>query len=139
MKLGVFITLLGLLHPLSAQNGKSIYQTYCSACHGANGEGRTGAAPALAQSSWVNGDPAIITRILLHGLQGSLTIHGETYDLVMPAQSLLSDQQMADVATYVRGQWGNKTEPVTGEFDEKTRVDNKNQNGRRRNSFCRWH
>ena len=82
---------------------------------------------------------AIVTRILLHGLQGSLTIHGETYDLVMPAQSLLSDQQMADVATYVRGQWGNKTEPVTGEFDEKTRVDNKNQNGRRRNSFCRWH
>ena len=129
MKLGVFITLLGLLHPLSAQDGKSIYQTYCSACHGANGEGRTGAAPALAQSSWVNGDPAIITRILLHGLQGSLTIHGETYDLVMPAQSLLSDQQMADVATYVRGQWGNKAEPVTVEFIEKTRAANKHQNG----------
>ena len=34
------------------------------------------AALALAQSSWLNGDPAIVTRILLHGL-----IHGETYDL----------------------------------------------------------
>jgi len=125
----IFITSLCLLSSLSAQQGKMIYQTYCSACHGNNGEGRKGAAPALAQSSWVNGDPLIISKVLLHGVQGPITLHGETLELVMPAQSLLDDKQMADVASYVRNQWGNKADPISDEFIRKTREETKNQNG----------
>ena len=79
----IFITSLCLLSSLSAQEGKTIYQTYCSACHGNNGEGRKGAAPALAQSSWVNGDPLIISKILLHGVQGPVTLHGETLEFFL--------------------------------------------------------
>ncbi len=124
----LFISIL-LASGLAAQEGKTIYQTYCSACHGESGEGRKGAAPALSQSSWVNGNPIILSDILLHGLQGKLTMHGEEFELVMPAQSTLNNKQMADVATYVRSQWGNKADPISEDFIKKREEKNADQVG----------
>lgn len=128
MKVGI-IASLGLISVLSAQEGAKIYQTYCVACHGAQGEGRKGAAPALSQSSWVNGDPKIITKVLLHGVQGKMSMHGEDFELYMPAQTLLNDRKIADVASYVRSHWGNKAPAISEEFVQETRAQTKSQNG----------
>lgn len=106
------LLLLAASSSLFANEGKEVYTTYCSACHGLMGEGVKGAAPPLAQSEFVSGDPERITKILLYGLQGAISLHGEKYDLVMPPQISLSDSQIAKVASYVRANWGNTGEEV---------------------------
>jgi len=122
---GLFLS----LGNLAAEDGKQLYTIACSACHGANGEGRAGAAPPLSQSQWVSGDPKIITSVILHGLQGPIKIHGDSYDLVMPSQPALNDEQIAAIATYVRDNWGNKGSAIDADFVKQTRVDTKDQNG----------
>jgi len=129
MKKTLLITSLALLTAVHAQEGKQLYQTYCAACHGVNGQGTKGAAPPLEQSLWINGNPDTITKILLYGLQGPLTIHGESYDLVMPPQTTLNDKQIVDVINYVRNEWGNKGTHVDEKFIKQTRDANKEQVG----------
>jgi mono/diheme cytochrome c family protein len=46
-------------------------------------------------------------------LDEEIEVNGETYHNVMPAQSQLTDQQIADVLTYVRNSFGNKASAVT--------------------------
>lgn len=87
----------------------------CVACHQAGGTGVPGVYPPLADSPSVNGPPEILTRIVLHGLSGPLTVHGKTYNGEMPAWKQLPDQQVAAVLTYVRSSFGNKAPAVTVE------------------------
>ena len=55
-------------------------------------------------------------RIVLHGLQGPITVKGTTYQGVMPGLGgTLKDRQIADVITYVRGAWSNTAKPVSVE------------------------
>ena len=60
----------------------------CAVCHGINGEGQVGVYPPLAGSEWVNGPEERLIRILLHGLQGSITASGKQYNAAaMPGMS----------------------------------------------------
>jgi len=43
----------------------------------------------------------------LFGRSGPLTVNGQEYDGLMPSMGYLSDQDLADVLTYVLGSWGN--------------------------------
>ena len=97
--------------------GLKIYQTTCMACHQVNGQGLPGAFPPLAQSSWVEKDPAMLARIVLHGLFGPITVNGTEYNGVMaPLGVVLSDEQIAQVLTYVRQEWGNSASSVEAEI-----------------------
>jgi mono/diheme cytochrome c family protein len=97
-------------HP---SDGAEIFAAQCVACHQATGEGIPGVFPPLAGSNWVNGPGAPLARILLHGVQGTLTVNGKAYHGAMPNfGQQLSDAQVAAVLTYIRGQWGNRAESV---------------------------
>ena len=48
----------------------------------------------------------------MHGLQGPVTVNGQVYDGVMPALRL-TDDEVANVLTYVYSQWGNAGFVVT--------------------------
>ena len=105
--------------PCDAEDGKALYTTYCSACHGVDGKGaNNGAFPPLAKSPWVNGEPSRVIQIVLHGLQGEITVPtdkdpNKKYNLVMPPQGgTLTDEQIVPILNYVRNSWGNKNEPV---------------------------
>ncbi|MBC9866533.1 MAG: c-type cytochrome [Opitutae bacterium] len=99
------------------KEGMKIYQTICMACHQVNGQGLPGAFPPLAQSSWVEKNPAMLARIVLHGLYGPITVNDSEYNSVMaPLGAVLSDEQIALVLTYVRQEWGNAAAAV--EADE---------------------
>ena len=101
--------------PLFAQDGKTLYTTYCSACHAPDGKGASnGMFPPLAKSEWVEGDPDRIIQVVLRGLQGKISAAGKDYNLVMPPQgAALTDDQISKIITYVRGAWGNQEKPVT--------------------------
>jgi mono/diheme cytochrome c family protein len=94
-------------------DGAEIFAVRCAACHQAGGTGIPGAFPPLAGSNWVTGREVTAVRILLRGVQGTLTVNGVAYDGAMPAfESQLSDGEIAAVLSYVRSQWGNKAAPV---------------------------
>jgi mono/diheme cytochrome c family protein len=97
--------------------GKKLYMTTCFACHQATGLGLPGAFPPLAGAELVNAnDPGKMIRIVLHGLQGPITVKGTAFNSVMPGLgNTLKDQQIADVITYVRGAWNNTGAPVSVE------------------------
>ncbi|MFM1558443.1 MAG: PVC-type heme-binding CxxCH protein [Roseibacillus sp.] len=100
----------------SAKRGEQVYFT-CVACHQPDGRGLPAAFPALAQSPRVLGNPVVPIKIVLKGLQGPLTSQGKNFDGIMPGhETLLNDQQIADVLTYVRSSWKNNA----GEVDVAT-------------------
>jgi mono/diheme cytochrome c family protein len=96
----------------SAKRGEQVYFT-CVACHQPDGRGLTAAFPSLAKSPRVLGNPVVPVKIVLKGLQGPLTSQGKKFVGVMPGhEAFLSDQQIADVLTYVRNSWGNEAGEV---------------------------
>lgn len=98
------------------KEGRKIYQATCMACHQVNGQGLPGAFPPLAQSAWVEKNPAMLARIVLHGLYGPITVNETEFNSVMaPLGAVLSDEQIALVLTYVRQEWGNAASPVAPE------------------------
>ncbi|MFT5534881.1 MAG: mono/diheme cytochrome c family protein [Burkholderiaceae bacterium] len=94
-------------------DGKLIYGGKCAACHQATGLGVAGVFPPLAASEWVTGDEKILTHILLHGIVGELEVKGVVYKGAMPAWAMMSDDELAGVMTYIRGEWGNNAAPIT--------------------------
>lgn len=94
-------------------DGAAIYAARCAACHQASGLGLPGVFPPLAGSEWVNGKPELLASILLHGVQGRITVRGLAFDGVMPAfKDQLDDESLAAVASYARAQWGNAGAPI---------------------------
>lgn len=110
------LLLVGLTSSLQAQSGAELYKTYCAACHGPQGEGVAGAAPPLAHSGWVAGDPARMVQIILYGLQGKIKVLGEDYNLIMPPQVALNEKQVAEVTNFVRGRWGNTGKEIDEDY-----------------------
>lgn len=85
----------------------------CQTCHMENGEGMAGTYPPLAGSEIVNGPPEPMIAIVLHGLQGPVTVKGQAYNNVMAPWGSLGDDQIAAVVSYVRASWGNTASSVT--------------------------
>ena len=99
----------------SKKRGHGIFLANCAQCHQADGNGQAGQFPPLTASEWVIGDaPKRLPLILLHGIQGTLHVKGAVYNNQMPAWSgVLSDKQIADVLTYIRGELGgNSAGPI---------------------------
>jgi len=89
------------------ERGESLFTTHCVACHQAQGQGLAGAFPPLAGSSYLAEDSLRVVHAVVNGLSGPITVNGVNYDAVMPALGYLSDQDVADVATFVLNSWNN--------------------------------
>jgi nitrite reductase (NO-forming) len=92
--------------------GKAVYGTTCFACHQSEGQGVPNAFPPLAKSDYLNADPKRAITTVLKGLSGEITVNGKKINSVMPSQNL-TDDQIADVLTYVYSSWGNNKTVVT--------------------------
>lgn len=105
--------------PAPPSPGAELYSMACLACHQPEGRGLPGVYPPLTNSDRVTGDPGPLIRIILHGLTGPLTVNGRPFETAapvdMPAFGGLTDQQIADVLTHVRQEFGNDAGPVTAE------------------------
>lgn len=115
MKLIVAIILLVFLQPLpkeSMERGKKVYDQYCMACHMQDGTGVPRLNPPLVKTSYVIGDKTTIIEIVLKGFDAQVEIEGEYYQNTMAPHDFLTDEQIADVATFVRNSFGNKSSVV---------------------------
>ncbi|WP_411282117.1 c-type cytochrome [Gemmatimonas sp.] len=97
-------------------DGAQVYAGKCAACHQASGAGLAGIFPPLAASPWVTGSEQRVVQILLHGIQGPIDVLGTTYNGLMPSWKTLSDAELAAVASYVRGAFGNQAPAITAEL-----------------------
>lgn len=110
--------------------GKPVYMNNCATCHQATGLGVPGAFPPLAGSEWVAGNEERIIRIVLHGLQGPIKVAGNDYNNVMaPLGTVLKDEQIANVLSYIRSEWGNSAPEVLPETVAKVRAETATHTG----------
>jgi mono/diheme cytochrome c family protein len=119
---------LELANPVSPEElvrnkGRQVFNFVCVACHQGNGQGLPGQFPPLAGSEWVQSPSAErIIRIVLNGLAGPLEVKGQSFNNIMPPwKATLTDEQIAHVLSFVRGQWGNTASTVTPEEVAKIR------------------
>ena len=93
--------------------GKALFAGTCSTCHQPEGQGMEGVFPPLAKSDYIAADPKRLPTTILHGLQGAVTINGKDYNSVMPPMNQLTDDEVANISTYVLNSWGNPGGRIT--------------------------
>jgi mono/diheme cytochrome c family protein len=98
--------------PSVMQRGKTVYATYCLPCHQEDGSGVPHLNPPVTPNPWVSGDKGRLIQLVLHGSQGQVEIDGDRWANSMPANTHLSDEQIADVLTYVRQSFGNTASAI---------------------------
>ena len=108
----------------TSKTGAAVYVDSCAACHKTNGSGYARFFPEL------RGNPVMMSRdpvSLIH-----ITLMGQTLPGLKAAPSSitmppfgwrLTDQQIADVVTFIRSSWGNNAPAVTHEDVRKVRED----------------
>ncbi len=108
--------------------GRRLYLN-CLSCHQGDGRGLYPVYPPLADSEYVRGDPSKLISIVLHGLEGPITVRGLRYQQTMPPVDLGSDENVAAVLTYVRHAWGNQSSAITPSMVSEVREATRSRQG----------
>jgi len=89
----------------AATRGEAVYAEHCTACHQSGGVGTPGLAPPLFNTLGTQlGSPDAVqylSRLVVAGMVGRITVQGEPYNGAMPAFASLSDADLAAVLGYV--------------------------------------
>lgn len=94
--------------------GQRLFTSICAACHQPTGQGRPNVFPPLAGSDFLNADKNRAIQIVIRGRQGEVVVNGMTFNNSMPSFPL-SDQDIANVLTFVYNSFGNSGLEVTPE------------------------
>jgi mono/diheme cytochrome c family protein len=103
--------LLAQADGIETGEGEALFAMHCAVCHQATGVGIPAAFPPLAGHF-----PEIVAvedgrtqpiLVVLYGLSGTISVHGQTYAGIMPPMGYLSDEEIADVLNYVATAWDN--------------------------------
>lgn len=89
-----------------ANRGRLLYLQHCVVCHQSVGQGVPGLTPPLAKSDFLMSQTDRAIRAIVEGLSGEITVNGTKYNSAMPPITI-TDQQVADVLTFVMSNWGN--------------------------------
>jgi mono/diheme cytochrome c family protein len=97
----------------SMLRGAAIYSDVCTSCHLENGIGQPHYFPPLGNNAMVQqSDGTGVEHLILAGTRIATTSTRPS-PLSMPSFAWkLTDQQVADVANYVRNSWGNRASPI---------------------------
>jgi mono/diheme cytochrome c family protein len=88
--------------------GAGVYKQRCQKCHGESGRGGFFAGPPLAGSAIVQGEnPASLINVILYGPTLGKGVTYGSWESMSSYADVLSDADIAAVANYVRGSWGN--------------------------------
>jgi alcohol dehydrogenase (quinone), cytochrome c subunit len=102
--------------------GAIIYTGTCANCHGSDGKGFGPYTPALAGNPVVlDNDPSSLLNLVLNG-SNPLVVKGDPDPYRMPQfRQQYTDQEIADVVTFIRNGWGNQAPTVTADAVAKLR------------------
>lgn len=100
--------------PVPDAQGEKLYARHCADCHGAQGEGVSRVYAKLASSRSVQMDPpANLIRMVVGGGFPPATAGNPRPYGMPPFATVLNDNEIAAVLSYVRASWGNTAPPVT--------------------------
>jgi mono/diheme cytochrome c family protein len=106
----------------TAQTGAAVYTGTCANCHGIDGKGFAPYIPPLAGNPVVlETDPSSLINLVLNA-SNPLVVEGTPDAYRMPQfRQQYSDQQIADVVSFIRNGWGNQAPAVTADQVAKLR------------------
>lgn len=94
--------------------GQALYEVRCAACHMGNGAGIDRLFPKLANAPLVsNADATSLIRVVLAGSRAGTTDARPTGPAMPSFARTLSDEDVAQILTYVRNSWGNAAPAVS--------------------------
>lgn len=104
--------------------GQKLYNEYCKTCHQETGKGLGSVYPPIAGSDYIKTkSKAEIIKAVTGGLKGEITVNGKKFNGVMaPLPAKYTDQDVADILTYVYNSWGNPGGTFTVAEIKKSRV-----------------
>jgi mono/diheme cytochrome c family protein len=110
--------------------GATMFASVCQTCHGKDGNGVPSLAPPLNGSEWVTGDKNKLIPIVVYGLTGPVKVTGKMYKAPeingdMPGlgqNKEFSDEDIAQVLSFIRSSWGNKGDKISAADVTNTRV-----------------
>lgn len=99
-------------------HGEALYRDHCAACHGADGEGRSGPdgvvyVPLAGNRKALLESPANLIHIVVNGGFPPTTRGNPRPYGMPPFGPSLTDAEIAVLATYVRNAWGNAAPAVS--------------------------
>jgi mono/diheme cytochrome c family protein len=102
-----------LMAPVAAAQveGAAVYQANCAGCHQPGGAGLPPFFPPLAGNPNVQ-DAEYVRTVLVNGKQGEITVLGQTYNGVMPAQAL-EEAEIVAVIAFIQNDLGSGTATST--------------------------
>ena len=89
------------------------YVQFCATCHQTDGKGATRFFPPLAGNTSIQArNPSSLIHVVLTGSATPQTV-SSPHVFSMPSYAVLSDQEIAEIVTFVRTRWGNRGSVVT--------------------------
>lgn len=96
------------------ETGRRVYMAACASCHGDKGEGIPNVSPAmLGNGVLAMDDPHNTISVVLNGLPTQLFSGNQRMYAMPPFSHRLSDEEIADLVTWMRAEWGGQSQPVT--------------------------
>lgn len=93
------------------KESQALYEQYCGNCHGPKGEGLRQLYPPLTDPAWL--DVSVATCIIHYGIQGEITVNGQTFTGTMPPQVEIRPDEIAAILSYIRQEFLNEKQKVT--------------------------
>ncbi len=100
------------------RQGETLYNVHCGTCHLPTGLGGDDSGPQLANGSLVvrASNPASLINVILYGPElPDPPLPTERWKPMEPFGDLLSDEELAALATFVRNSWGNSAGAVNAD------------------------
>lgn len=96
------------------RTGRKVYMAACAGCHGLEGEGVPNVSPALKGNAIIAMDrPKDTIDVILNGIPSERFSTYKRMYAMPPFAHQLNDQEVADLATWMRAQWGGQAKPVS--------------------------
>ncbi|MDC6165999.1 cytochrome c [Paucibacter sp. XJ19-41] len=100
--------------PALRELGGKLYEQHCASCHGEQGRGVAGIYPALAGNRTVTmGTSDNLLRVMLRGSYAPATAGNPRPFGMPPFAGVLSDRELAAIASHLRSSWGHQAGDVT--------------------------
>lgn len=88
--------------------GEELYIKHCSNCHQKTGTGLGLLYPPLNKSDFMDNHLEEVLCLMKYGREGELIVNGKSYNKKMPGIPLLTDLEVAEIATYIYNQWDHQ-------------------------------
>jgi mono/diheme cytochrome c family protein len=100
----------------AGMRGAQVYLDNCNACHHSDGTGAPRIFPNLVKNEVVNAkDPISLIHLVLAGAAMPSTQTAPSAIAMPDFGWRLNDAELADVLSFIRGNWGNHATPVSSE------------------------